>query len=344
MAEEGRRPRPRDRRRIRSPACRTTASRTDAAGPRALRPRRPRTSRSRRASRTRNGPRPPRATSTRASTNSEGSQASSGPRPGRVRQQPGLPRRLRVCERTASSPNRSRSEGDSMQRDYWMTVRAPPRGSRGRRRASVARPQSAPSDGSGGKRVETCEVPVIFDGMTAPSLIGQVASCGQRLLDLSRVELPRRDKLGESIAASAVTIIDDGRLPGGLGSKPFDGEGRATRRNVIVDERPAEDVAPGRPTRAGSSACPRPAARRAAPAPPRVSGTTNLWLEPGDKTLEEFIAELDRGLVVTELIGMGFNPTTGDYSRGAAGLWVETRRGRASRSRRSRSPATSATC
>jgi len=56
-------------------------------------------------------------------------------------------------------------------------------------------------------------------------------------------------------------------------------------------------------------------------------GTTNLWLEPSDAssgaTLEAMIAELDRGLLVTELIGMGFNPTTGDYSRGAAGFWVE---------------------
>jgi PmbA protein len=52
-------------------------------------------------------------------------------------------------------------------------------------------------------------------------------------------------------------------------------------------------------------------------------GTTNLWLEPGEGTLDELISEIDRGLLVTELIGMGFNPTTGDYSRGAAGLWIE---------------------
>jgi len=52
-------------------------------------------------------------------------------------------------------------------------------------------------------------------------------------------------------------------------------------------------------------------------------GTTNLWLEPGAKSEDELVAEIDRGLLVTELIGMGFNPTTGDYSRGAAGFWIE---------------------
>ena len=52
-------------------------------------------------------------------------------------------------------------------------------------------------------------------------------------------------------------------------------------------------------------------------------GPTNLWLEPGDRTTDEIVASTERGLLVTELIGMGFNPVTGDYSRGAAGLWIE---------------------
>ena len=52
-------------------------------------------------------------------------------------------------------------------------------------------------------------------------------------------------------------------------------------------------------------------------------GVTNLWLEPGEHSLEALISEIDRGFLVTELIGMGFNPTNGDYSRGAAGLWIE---------------------
>jgi PmbA protein len=211
-------------------------------------------------------------------------------------------------------------EGESMQRDYWMTA--------GRRLADL---EDAASVGRraaerairrlGARRVPTCEVPVIFDSITAPSLIGQVASCTSGY-SIYRESSFLADQLGSTIAAESVTITDDGRLPGGLGSKPFDGEGQPTRRNVLVENGVLRtwllDHYSGQKlgmTSTGSAA-------RGTGSAPRV-GTTNLWLEPGQHTLDEMIAELDRGLVVTELIGMGFNPTTGDYSRGAAGLWVE---------------------
>ena len=211
-------------------------------------------------------------------------------------------------------------EGDSMQRDYWMTS--------GRRlsdledAASVGRKAAERAIRRlGGKSIKTCEAPVIFDGLTAPSLIGQIASCVSGY-SIYRESSFLGDKLGEKIAASEVTIIDDGRLPGGLGSKPFDGEGQPTRRNTIVENGELKtwllDTYSGSKLGMDSTG----SAARGTGSAPRV-GTTNLWLEPGEKTLDEMIAELDRGLIVTELIGMGFNPTTGDYSRGAAGLWVE---------------------
>jgi len=211
-------------------------------------------------------------------------------------------------------------DGDSMQRDYWMTV--------GRRlsdledAAAVGRTAAGRAlRRLGAKRVPTCEVPVLFDGVTAPSLIGQLASC------LSGYSIYREssflsERLGESIGSDLVTIIDDGRLPGGLGSKPFDGEGQATRRNVLVNGGRLEswllDHYSGRKLGMPSTG----SASRGTGSAPHV-GTTNLWLEPGEGTLDELISEIDRGLLVTELIGMGFNPTTGDYSRGAAGLWIE---------------------
>ena len=211
-------------------------------------------------------------------------------------------------------------EGDSMQRDYWMTS--------GRRlsdledAASVGRKAAERAIRRlGGKSIKTCEAPVIFDGLTAPSLIGQIASCVSGY-SIYRESSFLGDKLGEKIAASEVTIIDDGRLAGGLGSKPFDGEGQPTRRNTIVENGELKtwllDTYSGSKLGMDSTG----SAARGTGSAPRV-GTTNLWLEPGEKTLDEMIAELDRGLIVTELIGMGFNPTTGDYSRGAAGLWVE---------------------
>jgi PmbA protein len=211
-------------------------------------------------------------------------------------------------------------DGDSMQRDYWMTA--------GRRLSDLEDPAAVGRQAAaralrrlGGKRVATCEVPVLFDGLTAPSLIGQLVSC------LSGYSIYREssflaDRLGDPIASDAVTIIDDGRLPGRLGSKPFDGEGQPTRRNVLVAGGRLEswlmDHYSARKLGLESTG----SAARGTGSAPRV-GTTNLWLEPGHGTLDELIAEIDRGLLVTELIGMGFNPTTGDYSRGAAGLWIE---------------------
>jgi len=212
------------------------------------------------------------------------------------------------------------SDGDAMQRDSWMTA--------GRRLAELEDPAAVGRQAAsralrrlGARRVPTCEVPVLFDDMTAPSLIGQLAAC------LSGYAVYREssflaERLGDTIANEKVTIIDDGRRPGGLGSKPFDGEGQPTRRNVLVSggrlERWLLDCYSARKLGLASTGN----ASRGTGSVPRV-GTTNLWLEPGKGSLEELIGEIDRGLLVTELIGMGFNPTTGDYSRGAAGLWIE---------------------
>jgi PmbA protein len=211
-------------------------------------------------------------------------------------------------------------QGDSMQRDYWLTVARrladlEDAAQVGRRAAERALRRL------GARRVPTGEVPVIFDAFTAPSLLGQLAGCVSGYA-VYRESTFLASKRGETIAAPGVTVIDDGRLPGGLGSKPFDGEGLPTRRNVIVRDGVLEtwllDSYSGRKLGLPSTGN----AARGAGSGPGV-GTTNLWLEPGDATLDEIIASTDRGLLVTELIGMGFSPTTGDYSRGASGLWIE---------------------
>ncbi len=211
-------------------------------------------------------------------------------------------------------------DGDLKQRDYWMTV--------GRRLSALEEPAAVGRRAAqralrrlGAKRVATCEVPVIFDAVTAPSLLRQLASC------LSGYAVYRQstflaEQMGERIAAPGVNVVDDGRMPGGLGSKPFDGEGLPTRRTALVEDGVLKswllDSYSGRKLGLPSTGN----ATRSAAGPPSA-GPSNLWLEPGERTTEEIVASTERGLLVTELIGMGFNPVTGDYSRGAAGLWIE---------------------
>ncbi len=209
---------------------------------------------------------------------------------------------------------------DSKQRDYWMTV--------ARRRSGLEAPASVGRRAAeralrrlGAKPIATCEAPVIFDPITAPSLIGHIAACVNGYA-VYRETSYLAERLGEVIASELITIIDDGRLPGRLGSKPFDGEGQPTRRNVVVERGRLESFQlDGYSARKLGAQSTGNATRGAGSLP--TAAPTNLWLEPGNASLEEIIADTGRGLLVTELIGMGFNPVTGDYSRGAAGLWIE---------------------
>jgi PmbA protein len=211
-------------------------------------------------------------------------------------------------------------EGESMQRDYWVTV--------GRSLASLEDPAAVGRRAAeravrrlGAHQVDTCEVPVLFDAATAASLVGHVASCVSGY-SVYRQTSFLAERMGETIASDLVSIVDDGHLPGGLGSKPFDGEGQPTRRKSVLEKGVLRtwllDCYSARKLGLESTGN----AVRGAGSAPSV-GATNLWLEPGDKSLDEMIAETERGLLVTELIGMGFHAATGDYSRGAAGLWIE---------------------
>jgi len=207
-----------------------------------------------------------------------------------------------------------------MQTDHWATV--------GRRLADLDAPDEVGRTAArralgrlGARRVATAEVPVIFDPTTARSLLANLAGC------LSGYAVYRQasflaGRLGEDVASPRLTVVDDGRRPGGLGSKPFDGEGLPTRRTVVLEGgRLASwllDTYSARKLGLASTGN----ASRGVGGPPGV-GATNLWLEPGDATLDEIVADTPRGLLVTSLFGHGFNPVTGDFSRGAAGVWIE---------------------
>ncbi|HXD98035.1 MAG TPA: TldD/PmbA family protein [Candidatus Acidoferrum sp.] len=211
------------------------------------------------------------------------------------------------------------SANGEMQRDYWYSA--------ARHRAALEEPASIGRTAArralrrlGGRKVKTTEVPVVFDPDTAASLIRSIAGAA------SGPGLYRRasfllDRLGKRIAAPAVTIVDDGLIPRALGSRPFDGEGLATRPTVLVGEGVLESyLLDSYSARKLGLRSTHHASRDGAGV--GVS-TTNLMLKAGPTPPEALIGSVKNGLYVTELIGFGVNGVTGDYSRGAVGLWIE---------------------
>jgi PmbA protein len=207
-----------------------------------------------------------------------------------------------------------------MQRDYWYSVqrhlgRLEDAAAVGRKAAERALRRL------GARQVPTRDVPVVFDPDMAASLLRHLAGAvsGNALYKgMSFLH----DKLGEPVAPELVRVCDDGRLPGGLASLPFDGEGVATRRTPVVDGGILTSyLFDSYSARKLGAATTGNAARSVADSP-HVS-PTNLFLEAGDTPPEDIVRSVRSGLYVTALMGFGVNPVTGDYSRGASGLWIE---------------------
>ena len=212
------------------------------------------------------------------------------------------------------------SQDGQMQRDSWYTVSRRLRELQGAEAVGREAARRALRR-LGGRKVSTQRVPVVFDPDIAAGLLRSLcgAVSGSAIYrDASFLA----GKLGEQIASPLLTVVDDGRMPGGLGSRPFDGEGVPTRRTVVIREGKLSsyllDTYTGRKLGMASTGN----ASRALSQPPSV-GPTNLSILPGPHPPEEIIRSVPRGLYVTELIGFGVNLVTGDYSRGAVGLWIE---------------------
>jgi PmbA protein len=175
-------------------------------------------------------------------------------------------------------------------------------------------------DKLGARKVETCEAPVIFDPDIARSIVGTFAGCilGGALWRKSSYLLERE---GTPVASPLVTLVDDPLLAQGPGSRPFDGEGLLSRRNVVVKDGVLEsfllDCYSARKLGRKSTA----SAGRSGGS---ISATTsNFVFLPGKTSHDEIIRATPRGLYVTDMMGFGFNPVTGDFSRGASGFWIE---------------------
>jgi PmbA protein len=173
----------------------------------------------------------------------------------------------------------------------------------------------------GARKIKTTRAAVVFDPDMAASLLRALAGAasGPSLYKGASFLV---GKLGEQIMAANVTVRDDGRMPAGLGSKPFDGEGLATNRKSLVEKGLLQSYLLDCYSARKLKLAPTGNASRGVGDVPGVS-PTNLYLEAGQYTPEQIIKSVKRGLYVTELIGFGVNSVTGDYSRGAGGLWIE---------------------
>jgi PmbA protein len=225
--------------------------------------------------------------------------------------------RMSSCSLSATPVAR---QGESMERDYWYSyarsyAKLESPASIGRRAAERALRRL------GSRKVPTQKVPVIFDQLTARSLLSNIfeAVDGESIY---RKASFLAGKLGERIASENVTIIDDSTIPGLFGTSPFDDEGVPTRRTVVIDRGVLSSYLLNTYTARKLGLRTTGNAARGITGNASV-GHGNLFLQKGERSPQEIIRGIGKGLYVTELIGSGVNTVTGDYSRGAAGLWIE---------------------
>ncbi|MEE2721137.1 MAG: TldD/PmbA family protein [Pseudomonadota bacterium] len=171
------------------------------------------------------------------------------------------------------------------------------------------------------RKVETQQVPVIYDPRVSGGIIRHFAS-GINGSSISRGTSFLKESMGQNVFSDGVNIIDDPHRNRGLRSKPFDAEGLPNAKKYLAEDGVLKtwvmDLASSR--QLGLSSTGNAARGTASPPSPAV---TNLYMEAGDKSPAELMSDISSGFYVTELIGMGINMVTGDYSRGATGFWIE---------------------
>jgi PmbA protein len=212
------------------------------------------------------------------------------------------------------------TETGEMQRDYWF--------SSARTLALLDTPENIGAEAArrtlrrlNGKRVPTQQVPIVFAPEMARSLINNIfeAANGDSIYRGASFWTGR---LGEQVASPNVTVIDDGTLPGLFGTAPFDGEGLPTRRTVVIEKGVLKNYLLNTYTGRKLNMPSTGNASRGLAGTPGI-GAGNLFLQKGSVSPEQLLADVKAGFYVTELMGFGVNLVTGDYSRGAAGLWIE---------------------
>jgi PmbA protein len=207
----------------------------------------------------------------------------------------------------------------AMQRDYWFSVAR-----------SLGRLDSPESVGKiaaqralrrlGARKVKTAQVPVIFDPLVSTSILEHIFE-GVNGDSVYRGASFLAGKLGQQVAAPQVTVIDDGTMTGGFGTSPFDGEGVPTRKTMVIENGVLSSYLLNTYTAKKLGLQTTANAARGLAGTPGI-GPGNYFLQPGGRSPQQLIADTKEGLYVTEFLGMGVNLVTGDYSRGASGLWI----------------------
>ncbi len=210
-------------------------------------------------------------------------------------------------------------EKGGMQRDYWFSV--------ARTLSKLESPEYVGKVAAqrtlrrlNARKVKTQKVPIVFEPTVARALIEHIfeAVNGDSVY---RHASYLAGKLGEKVAGENISIIDDGTMVGGFGSSPFDGEGVPTRRTVVLDKGELKSYLLNTYTAKKLGLATTGNASRGLAGNPGI-GSGNFYLEPGTRSPKDIIGEIKEGLFLTEFLGFGVNLVTGDFSRGASGIWI----------------------
>jgi PmbA protein len=213
----------------------------------------------------------------------------------------------------------AQNENGTMQRDYWFSV--------ARNLGRLESPEHVGTVAAqrtlrrlGARKGKTAHVPVVLDPLVAASMLDHIFE-GVNGDSVYRGASFLAGKLGEKIAGDLVNVIDDGTIVGGFGTSPFDGEGIPTRRTVVIENGVLKSYLLNTYTAKKLGLQTTANASRGLAGTPGI-GPGNYFLQPGTKTPQQIIGEIKDGLYVTEFLGHGANLVTGDYSRGASGMWI----------------------
>ncbi len=214
----------------------------------------------------------------------------------------------------------AQDEQGNMQRDYWF--------SSAQSLAKLDTPEAVGREAArrtlqrlGARKIASTRVPVVLDPMVARTILDNIAEAvnGDSIYRHSSF---LTGKLGEKVAGENITIIDDGTIPGGFGTSPFDGEGVPSQRTVVIENGVLKSYLLNTYTARKLGLKTTGSAARGLTGNPGI-GSGNFFLHQGTRTPRQIIADVKQGLYITDFLGFGVNLVTGDFSRGASGVWIE---------------------